>query len=173
MSELAATPMRRGRVARYPTKLEVLARPELLRRHLPSAWLSRAELAAAAGAFLTVNLAGCSPGAATGQGAGRKATLKADAAAMVAPVFERGLGRGSTGCVIMNPPDFVSEEEAMRIVREELAARGLEMSDGGDPLEGVTIPSRHEWPAEEWITGSKGHTIVEWPSAGQKLVVDL
>ena len=39
----------------------------------------------------------------------------------VAPIFEHGEGRLATGCIVITPPVFLSEEEGMQILREEFA----------------------------------------------------
>lgn len=41
------------------------------------------------------------------------------------PVFEHGNGRGSYGCVSVAPPVFLSEEEAIQVIREEAQAQGV------------------------------------------------
>jgi hypothetical protein len=46
---------------------------------------------------------------------------------VVAPLFEHGDGRGSTGCVVVSPPVFLSEEEAMQVIQEELAEAGVRL----------------------------------------------
>jgi hypothetical protein len=51
----------------------------------------------------------------------------ADGKTIVAPVFNHGEGRGATGCVVISPPVFLSEEEAMQVVREELKKHGVEL----------------------------------------------
>jgi hypothetical protein len=59
----------------------------------------------------------------------------------VAPIFKHGDGSGATGCIVMSPPVFLSEEEGMQILREELAKHGIKLKAGGT-LEGIRIPSR-------------------------------
>jgi len=59
-------------------------------------------------------------------------------AAVVAPVFEHGTGRGATGCVVISPPVFLSEEEAMQIIREELAKHDVHL-EKGKVLQGVRL----------------------------------
>lgn len=44
---------------------------------------------------------------------------------LVAPVFLHGEGRGATGCVVIAPPVFLSEEDAITIIKEELAKNGI------------------------------------------------
>jgi hypothetical protein len=116
----------------YPTRLEVLAQPELLRRHVPPGWRKCAEVALAGAALL----------AASGVGlAGEKAGPPGKAA-IVAPLFEHGEGRGVTGCVVHNPPVFLSEEEALQVIKEELAKTGVRLAEPGGDLPGVAIPRR-------------------------------
>jgi hypothetical protein len=52
----------------------------------------------------------------------------------VAPLFAHGEGRGSFGCIAVNPPVVLSEAEALQIVREEAKRFG------------ITFPERHEIP---------------------------
>ena len=45
---------------------------------------------------------------------------------LVAPLFIHGEGRGSLGCIVVNPPVFLSEAgEARQIVQEEAAKAGI------------------------------------------------
>lgn len=55
---------------------------------------------------------------------------QAGAKAVVAPIFEHGEGRGATGCVVVNPPVFLSEQDAMQVIREELPKSGVSLSEG-------------------------------------------
>jgi hypothetical protein len=64
-----------------------------------------------------------------------------DGKTIVAPLFKHGDGRGATGCVVHSPPVFLSEEEAMQIIREELAKIGVRLAKG-DEMKGVRIPAR-------------------------------
>ncbi len=59
----------------------------------------------------------------------------------VAPVFKHGDGRGVAGCVVVSPPVFLSEEEGMQVLREELAKHGVNLK-AGSVLKGVRIPRR-------------------------------
>jgi hypothetical protein len=64
-----------------------------------------------------------------------------DGKTIVAPLFEHGDGRGATGCIVVSPPVFLSEEEAMQIIREELAKCGVKLGKGSK-LKSVHIPHR-------------------------------
>lgn len=65
------------------------------------------------------------------------------ATSVVAPLLDEALqhdGRGAIGCVAMNPPTFLSEEEALELIRSELEAAGLKLKDDVD-LDNVESPS--------------------------------
>jgi hypothetical protein len=128
--------------------LEVQTDPGLLLRHLPASWRSRAEVAAALGLILTAN-GGCS------KHAPKERSLPGSVSAIVAPLFEHGEGRGSIGCIAVSPPAFLSEEEALQIIREELCKAGLRLSQTDVPVAGVAVPVWGELPKvrTEWVTG--------------------
>src|SRR5690606_34641768 len=66
---------------------------------------------------------------------------------VVAPIFEHGEGRGSIGCSAVVPPAFLSEEEGMQILGEELAKHGIALKPGRT-LEEVRVPARVEKDVE-------------------------
>jgi hypothetical protein len=74
----------------------------------------------------------------------------------VAPIFKHGEGRGATGCVVVSPPAFLSEEEALQIVEEELAKHGVKLA-AGPVLKDLTIAPRHIQQVED---DEKSQTIV-------------
>jgi hypothetical protein len=163
-------PVKRFRWPAYPTKLEVLTTPELLKKHQPPAWLSNRELAAAAGVFLAANAAGCGKSATD---ASNGARLAPDAPAIVAPIFEHGDGRGVTGCVVLNPPCFLSEEEARQIMKDELARYGIQTSQEDVAFDGVVVPRRHIRIAFDRKNRTVSETIVVAPGEEAALSVDL
>jgi hypothetical protein len=171
MRRLTAKPMSRVRRPAYPTKLQALADPNLLAKHVPHAWLSRAEIAGSLGAFLAANAAGCSDKPpAPGSG---KPDPRLEKAAIVAPIFEHGEGRGVDGCVVLSPPVFLSEEEAVKIITEELSAMGFGAPDRDVTLNGVTIPARRWRPAYDWISGASGELVRELPHVTKPLIAHL
>lgn len=122
----------------YPTRLEVLNDPELLRKNLPPAWRAMPQMAGSLALFLAVN--------SSLHGAEKKAAGLAGAAAVVAPVFEHGEGRGATGCVMVAPPVFLSEEEAWQVISEELAKQGVNATTKPFEVKGVTSPEMRDHP---------------------------
>ena len=93
------------------------------------AYPTRRDVLKSAAAFVLVGLAGTRIAADEGKGKG----------ITVAPVFEHGNGRGAAGCIVVSPPVFLSEEEAMQILREEMTKHGIKLEDGG-VLESVHLP---------------------------------
>ncbi|MGD9128681.1 MAG: hypothetical protein PVH19_14995 [Planctomycetia bacterium] len=101
---------------------------------------------AAAGAatfFLAISVGGCSDSPVTSSG--NQQTISCveqpqlkPGTTMVAPIFDHGEGRGVMGCVVISPPVFLSEEEGVQIIREELSEHGIILGKGGI-LKGVTV----------------------------------
>jgi hypothetical protein len=117
--------VRRQRRPGYPTRSEVKRDPELLRRHVPSTWKRSAQMTAALSIMLASAHAEDSP--------------TKEKAAHVAPIFEHGDGRGSMGCIAINPPRFLSEEEALKIIAEETEKASLALTLRNEPLQEVKI----------------------------------
>ncbi len=78
---------------------------------------------------------------------------------IVAPIFDHGVGRGAWGCVVVSPPVFLSEEEAVQVIKEELAKAGVSLGVGM-PLGEVTIEHVVPWQQtnDKWL-GEKKPTV--------------
>ncbi len=172
MSTVHATPARAHALPKYPTRPEVLADPELLRQRMPAEWVKLGEKAALAGFLLAAGTSGCSgrDSTATPPGTPTPATLAQ--AAIVAPIFEHGDGRGVAGCVVVSPPVFLSEEEAVQVIREELLKAGLDMTESGVEIKDVQLPLRRYEQVTDWVRQTISMEWVEVPS-GSPLVADL
>jgi hypothetical protein len=129
-------PIRKYTQPKYPTRLEVAARPGLLQRHQPPAWRKWPELTGAVGFFLLADPARLV--AADSPTKGGQTKVPSQAVAVVAPIFQHGEGRGATGCIVISPPVFLSEEEAMQVIREEMATNGVQLRTNQTTLAGVT-----------------------------------
>jgi hypothetical protein len=151
-------PMKRYRGATYPTALEVSAQPDLLLKAVPSTWRQNAVVMAALSAFLASHLP---------VQAGDDAAKAQPAAAVVAPIFKHGEGRGATGCVAVAPPVFLSEEEAVAVIVEELSKAGLKMTAKEVPIEGVRFCERFSF----YTNG--GVQVMNVPERERPLIVDL
>ncbi len=117
--------VRRQRRPGYPTRPDVRRDPDLLRRHVPSAWKKSAQVTAALSIMLASAYAQDVP-------------LKTKGF-KVAPIFEHGDGQGATGCVVMCPPQFLAEDEALRIITRELEKAGIPTPDRGQSFRDITI----------------------------------
>lgn len=126
---LKVTPAVRYLEPRYPSAEQAALDPSLLRR-LPRRFSAVPAVCAALSAVLALGLTGCHAPDDTAPGADK-------APALNIPVFAHGDGIGSYGCVSVAPPVFLSEEEALSVIRDEAAKYGLELSgDAG------TVPAQ-------------------------------
>jgi hypothetical protein len=126
----------------YPTKPQALADPELLAKNLPKAWRGRPEMAGAICAFLALNA--CQNGVPADPGNSSSAEPEGLTQGAVAPIFIHGEGRGATGCVVVAPPVFLSEEDALQVIAEEMKLRNLELDQQDVAVEGVSFLKRDE-----------------------------
>ncbi len=163
-STLAPRPVRRSAWPAYPTRLEALARPELLARHQPSAWLSNTEMAAAASIFLTVQSPGptvvgpsTEPTRAPVAATHPTGPLAPDAPAIVAPIFNHGEGLGRAGGVTGSPRGSLSEEEAFTVIRDELRRNGVDLTARDVPVGKLAVRvgeyrTYYDWVANRAVT---------------------
>ena len=147
-------PVKRYSPPKYPTQETVMKDPKIL-YITPKRWKGKPGVMTALVLTITTGLAACGssgPDASSGavvapesSGFGTSSTVSEyvtigevpDASVPLTtpvgetpslgsiPVFEHGLGRGSYGCVSVAPPVFLSEEEAMQVIREEAEAQGV------------------------------------------------
>ncbi len=89
----------------------------------------------------------------------------ANAPAIVAPIFEHGEGRGRSrwtlACIAVAAPMYLPEEEAIAIIRDELARHGLPMSQRDVELRSVIIQGRELKQGYEWVTARRGSEFVD------------
>ncbi len=152
MGPLAHRPLRRTRPPAYPTRQDAAAQPDLLRRHVPRAWLTNRELAAAVGVFLGASTAGCS-GSARPNGTDGKPDWRA----VVAPVSEHGEGKSDArSLIIWHGPGptatSLPEGEAIQIIRQELAAAGLDALERKVQMPEIITTGRQAGSGLEWVS---------------------
>jgi len=112
----------------YPTRVILDAQPELLRL-TPRRWQRNAVVLGALATICTITAVRWSRAAGTPQDV-----------SLVAPVFQHGEGRGSFGCVAVNPPTFLSEEEARQVIVDEGKKAGIVFAPDALTLSEVAIP---------------------------------
>ena len=110
---ISVTPVNNYAAPNYPSLLDANNNPDLLQK-LPSRWQKNAKVIAAAGLLSAIAL--------TPSG-----VSNADSRSFlnVAPVFVRGNGVGAAGCVMVVPPVFLSEQEALAIIKSVAESGGL------------------------------------------------
>jgi hypothetical protein len=139
----------------------MLSHPELLAEHVPPNWTRIPALCGAVGLFLGINLTlnGCGKA-----GANKRPDQRA---LVVAPIFEHGEGRGATGCIVLAPPVFLSEEEALQVIREELATHGVTLGTAEYEIAGVALSPFHSLRPEPFkadAADSKKRMAIEFVS---------
>lgn len=151
---LNVKPVENYPVPSYPTQEQITQDPALLRA-LPRRFHARPAVVTALSALISLGLTGCGtpvpeedpePGRTLGR-------LPAEAVLKI-PVFPRGSGRGSYGCVSVAPPVFLSEEEAAQVIREEAELYGLDFS-GNKTLSGIKLPVPNLYEFTDENTGFK------------------
>jgi len=146
----------------YPTYEESKQDAHLLER-LPRRWGKTLAPLLGTGILIQIVGTGCSQNDTQGKGVkitaveplGQKPKNVADAvraipATRVAPILEDALandGRGGFGCVAVSAPVFLSEDEAIDLIRAELEKAGLALQTGVsvDGLQVPTTSAKNQW----------------------------
>ncbi len=130
------------KVPDYPRKEDVEMQPSLLRKSLDTRWHRLFDFGISGMLVAGLSLSGCEENHKTksnspessqienihdsNKSINRTKTVK-QIKTIVAPVFNHGEGRGSIGCVAIAPPAFLSEEEALLVIKEELIKNGIDL----------------------------------------------
>ncbi len=121
----------------FPTINEFAQNPELLYKNIPSSWLKNKYVAASLAMFVLC-------GNASKSQVEKKENIDfvlqekqnkeqneekkiSKEVAKVAPVFAHGEGSGAIGCIVVSPPAFLTEQEALKIIFDELLKEGIEI----------------------------------------------
>jgi len=123
-NNISVTPVNKYAQPKYPTQENAKLAPELLRK-LPSRWQKNAAVVAAAGLFGAITLTSCGILEPKLDGANSGYSPESENFLNVAPVFIHGEGTGSMGCVMIAPPVFLSEQEALAIIKNIAEIEGL------------------------------------------------
>jgi hypothetical protein len=125
----------------YPTGTILDEHPELLRL-VPKRWRGNPVVLAALTGVCAL-LSGC----------------RYDASAAppkVAPIFLHGHGRGTFGCDVVNPPVFLSEDEAREVIVQEAKRAGATFAPDVQTLRSVPLPVTAEYGFREDVTENHG-----------------
>jgi hypothetical protein len=137
-------PLLNYRKPNYPQIEVVLTEPDILLKNMPQTWQANKLIITA---MISFSLSACK-GDATDVGKAVKTELSAFAdkindvvanktdTTQIAPIFVHGEGVGASGCVMVAPPVYLSETDAMKIIQHELKKQGFNFDDPfhGDSL---------------------------------------
>jgi len=147
-------PVKDTQTPQYPRKEEVT--PERIKVCIPLRWAKSPAAKVALGALAAMTLTGCVPIRTAGVPIAPETTTEetatetVDNIAMgepmvctirVAPLFVHGDGLGAFGCVMVAPPAFLSEDEALAVINNVAKEYGLSFTAQDAPeLENVLQP---------------------------------
>ncbi|MCL1859401.1 MAG: hypothetical protein FWF92_09265 [Oscillospiraceae bacterium] len=153
--DVKVMPVKKYAFPKYPTLEDAQCAPLLLRK-LPSRWEKNAKVVAAVGLLGAMTLTSCGilePKNNTGTGY----SAESENFLNVAPIFVHGEGTGSMGCVMIAPPVFLSEQEALAIIKSETETSGLNFS--AVPPEYTATnnkakeTSQYSWENQKYVLG--------------------
>ena len=139
-------PINQSKNPNYPILEYYVENPEILARNIPNRWIKNKYIATSISVFVLCGNASCGQKlnfkdieiATTLKGGNlisssetkenNKDTIK------IAPIFAHGKGSGATGCVVMSPPVFISEDEARQIIFNALAAENILFDTANCPI---------------------------------------
>ncbi len=139
-------PVRSKAVPRYPTSGYLEQHPELL-EIVPERWRQNAFVLKILGGVACLLLAS--------QTASAQQPV-APPPSRIAPLFLHGTGRGAFGCVTVNPPVFLSEDEARQVIQQELRKMGFELAPGAFTVPDASVPVTDPY----WCLSQDGKEIV-------------
>lgn len=168
---------------KYPLKTEL--NEEDLKKQIPKRWIQSPAVKVALGTLAAVTLTGC-----TVQGGLAETTLITEATASaidavmegevlapairVAPLFIHGGGVGSFGCMMVAPPAFLSEYEALTIINEAAKEYGLNFSLENTPeFANVLQPVTKMYPSLPPVDGAETTEITDAPDTIITLKADF
>ena len=141
----------------YPEREIFISHPEMLTGSVPLAWKRKTMVAGALAACVAGSLSnvqctrsdktGKAPAMANDKEPGRKAAAQKKTKAKkipagVAPVFFHGKGSGAVGCIVMNPPVFLTEDDAYQVIFEEFEKQGIVFDKKDFPVNDIIFDKR-------------------------------
>ena len=155
-NDIIATPVKKYAPPKYPTLADAQFAPLLLKK-LPSRWEKNAAVITAIGLLGAITLTSCGLLKPNNTNTGTGYNPESEKFLNVAPVFVHGEGTGSMGCVMIAPPVFLSEQEALAIIKSETQSAGLNFSAA--PPEYIATnnkpkkTSQYSWENPKYILG--------------------
>ena len=149
---ISVNPVKKYAIPKYPTLADAHCAPLLLRK-LPSRWEKNAAVITAISMLGAITLTSCGvfESKINGYNPGSENFLN------VAPVFIHGEGTGGMGCLMVAPAVFLSEQEALAIIRGEMETAGLNFS--AEPPQYISTNnkpeprSQYSWENQKYVLG--------------------
>ena len=130
-------PVKDTKIPNYPTLEYYIEYPEMFLRSIPESWVKNKYVATSLAAFVL-----CGSGSSNSAQADFPITIEAQKDTIsksestpqknntikVAPIFAHGEGSGAIGCIVLSPPVFLPEDEALKIISDMLKAQGIVLS---------------------------------------------
>lgn len=150
-------PVKNYKTPSYPTKEEFLSQKNSLQNNLPKRWLNN-KVVAGALAFLflgnntnsisvipkpKLNSISIDSNKSKNPNIGKQ-NLD-EKIPSIAPLFIYGDGRGASGCVVINPPVFMSEVDARQIIESTLMKEGIIFDKKNYKIEGLFFEEKNYW----------------------------
>lgn len=140
ISKLKVEPVILYGTPKYPTKEAVRTNPLILHA-LPKRWRAVPALCVAVSLTFSTGLFGCSKDT-------REDEDDDDDLRVSVPFFAHGEGRGSYGCIMVAPAVYLSEEEAIQIIKEEAVAKGVRF-DEPKTIRGMHFPATNLFSGDD------------------------
>jgi hypothetical protein len=144
-------PVKSKKAPGYPTIRSYVENPMLLSKSIPNIWIRNKYAAATLASFILLGNPGDT------KKTKKETIVLSDQVSFdnpentiqknnydpikVAPIFAHGDGSGAIGCIVMSPPVFISEGEALKIIIKALEDENIQMSGFNTPAFSFTAPA--------------------------------
>ncbi|NVN94988.1 MAG: hypothetical protein HXX18_06860 [Bacteroidetes bacterium] len=135
--------IKKRKAPNYPTIDYFIENPELLSKRIPDKWLKNKYVASSLATFIFLGNPDIHKSkdlktiviveSIDKEKKAENQQVKQDAI-KVAPIFVHGKGSGASGCIVMSPPVFISEDEALKIILEALKAENISFDTVKGPV---------------------------------------
>jgi len=124
----------------YPTEYLFINNPALFKRYIPLRWYKNKLVCTALSVFIVTGATSCDSQVTkpnteiTDQNGKDNPSKDKNDSIKVAPIFVHGDGSGAVGCMVISPPVFITESEAIQIIMEELHKENIKIDTNNCPI---------------------------------------
>lgn len=155
---MKVNPIKKYRISSYPTREQFIKDKMQLKENIPESWKSKKVITGALAVFLfgsstsnsgkindKNNQVIFSETKVTPESKSETKIIKEEKTPSIAPLFIYGDGRGASGCVVINPPVFMSESDARQLIESELKKEGIIFNKKNYQVENLFFDENSEW----------------------------